>query len=525
MSIYALLRNAAYEGRLTVEDVELEGALDGNLCRCTGYAPIFLAVKSFCGDYLAPRDRRQGTLGSAAKGSAGISTPALSSGSSSASASSSSSPPSTPDESASDYVVPFNYKETGLDRAENPCKSACCSQPDGSAEQVSTDGELPYDHDLLGAKLKLTASPPRSVSLPVPSKVDASTPPIDSIAGGAGRTAPMDPSAQKPEASSVVQQPAEAPTNHQPVKKGCGRADCCQLDGAKKQESTASTASFPRFDFKPYQPASELIFPPGLRKHALKPLKFGSDLRNWYRPTTLEQVVELKRAMPDAKLVGGSSEVAIEVGIKGSHYPACLYISDVPELAQVSLPDFATPGGQAPTLEFGANLTLSDLEHVVRDLIAAHPKEQTGVLRAIRDQLRYFAGRQIRNAASTGGNIATASPISDLNPVWVACGAKVKGISPQQGAFDLPMDDFFKGYRQTALPKDAILISVVVPLNGDPNFVPSLAPMPKRVVVRAYKQARRRDDDIAIVTGCGWARVDSDSKKIEAFRFAFGGMA
>lgn len=53
MSVYALLREAAYRGALTVEEVELEGVLDGNLCRCTGYAPILAAVKSFVGSYLS----------------------------------------------------------------------------------------------------------------------------------------------------------------------------------------------------------------------------------------------------------------------------------------------------------------------------------------------------------------------------------------------------------------------------------------------------------------------------------------
>lgn len=52
MSVYALLRNAAYHGRLTVDDVELEGALDGNLCRCTGYKPILDAAKTFVGEYM-----------------------------------------------------------------------------------------------------------------------------------------------------------------------------------------------------------------------------------------------------------------------------------------------------------------------------------------------------------------------------------------------------------------------------------------------------------------------------------------
>ena len=40
------------------------------------------------------------------------------------------------------------------------------------------------------------------------------------------------------------------------------------------------------------------------------------------------------------------------------------------------------------------------------------------------EQARWFAGPPIRNTASLGGNICTASPISDLNPVWMAAGAE-----------------------------------------------------------------------------------------------------
>jgi CO/xanthine dehydrogenase FAD-binding subunit len=35
-------------------------------------------------------------------------------------------------------------------------------------------------------------------------------------------------------------------------------------------------------------------------------------------------------------------------------------------------------------------------------------------------QLQWFAGTQIRNVACVGGNVANASPISDLNPVLVS---------------------------------------------------------------------------------------------------------
>lgn len=79
--------------------------------------------------------------------------------------------------------------------------------------------------------------------------------------------------------------------------------------------------------------------------------------------------------------------------------------------------------------------------------------------------------------ASVGGNIATASPISDLNPVWIAVGAKVVARSIE-GTIELPMDDFFTGYRKTRLPKGAVIEKIVVPLNESED----------REVVKAYKQ-------------------------------------
>lgn len=45
-------------------------------------------------------------------------------------------------------------------------------------------------------------------------------------------------------------------------------------------------------------------------------------------------------------------------------------------------------------------------------------KQQT--TRALMDQLHWFSGTPLRNLASLGGNIMNASPISDLNPVFLA---------------------------------------------------------------------------------------------------------
>lgn len=45
---------------------------------------------------------------------------------------------------------------------------------------------------------------------------------------------------------------------------------------------------------------------------------------------------------------------------------------------------------------------------------------------ALYEALKYFAGQQIRSVATIAGNLATASPISDLSPVWMALDAQVE---------------------------------------------------------------------------------------------------
>ncbi len=46
---------------------------------------------------------------------------------------------------------------------------------------------------------------------------------------------------------------------------------------------------------------------------------------------------------------------------------------------------------------------------------------------------RWFAGNQIRNVSAVGGNIVTGSPISDLNPIWMASGASFTALGQVRG--------------------------------------------------------------------------------------------
>ena len=68
----------------------------------------------------------------------------------------------------------------------------------------------------------------------------------------------------------------------------------------------------------------------------------------------------------------------------------------------------------------GGSVTLSALGETLRGQVETLPAHKTATYRAMLHQLKYFAGAQIRNTASVGGNIVTGSPISDCNPIYMA---------------------------------------------------------------------------------------------------------
>lgn len=256
--------------------------------------------------------------------------------------------------------------------------------------------------------------------------------------------------------------------------------------------------------FIEYNPETQLIFPPALTKHQFKPLAFGNKHKRWYRPVTLNQLLEIKSVYPSAKIIGGSTETQIEIKFKAMQYTASVYVGDIAELRQYSF--------QGDHLEIGGNVVLTDLEAICLKAAEHYGPVKGQPFKAIHKQIRYFAGRQIRNVGTPAGNLATASPISDLNPVFVATNTMLVAKSLDKET-EIPMSQFFKGYRITALAPDAIIASLRIPVARE-----------KGEYLRAYKQAKRKDDDIAIVNAA--LRVSlSENNVVESVDLVYGGMA
>ncbi|KAL6115085.1 xdh [Pungitius sinensis] len=295
---------------------------------------------------------------------------------------------------------------------------------------------------------------------------------------------------------------------------GKGRDNgCCLANGSAAETSSQEVADesaclFRAADFAPFDPTQEVIFPPELMSLVTNQrpasLCFQGERATWLQPCSLHELVLLKWKHPDAKVVVGNTEVGIEVKFKNMLYPITLAPAIIPELNEVR----HTEDG----VLFGAACTLSHMGAVLREEVQTRPAHQTQVFLAVLEQLRWFAGLQIRNVAAIGGNIMTASPISDLNPVFMATGCKVK-LMDKDGSRVIPMDNaFFTGYRKTVVRPQEILVSIEIPYSKKNQFV------------SAFKQSARREDDISIVTAA-MSVTFCHGDVVEDLKLSYGGMA
>lgn len=286
----------------------------------------------------------------------------------------------------------------------------------------------------------------------------------------------------------------------------CGMGEnCCRVK--KKDEEKL----FEKSEFLPYDFTQEPIFPPELKLMSSfdeQNLQFhGRDVK-WFRPVSLDQLLELKHQHPDAKLIVGNTEIGVEVKFKHMQYPVLIQTNYISQLNSISTSDYA--------MRIGASVTLQDMENAMKVAMKTCPLNRTRVFAAIVDMLYYFASKQIRNVAAVGGNIMTSSPISDLNPIFMASGCVLEVQSKTGGVRKIVMNDqFFTGYRKNIVQPTEVLVAINIPFTKENQYF------------YAFKQARRRDDDIAIVNLAinVYLADENTSKIISDIKMAFGGMA
>jgi xanthine dehydrogenase small subunit len=211
----------------------------------------------------------------------------------------------------------------------------------------------------------------------------------------------------------------------------------------------------------------------------------------FFAPRSLAELVKLRAANPDALLLAGATDLGL-LASRARRPPASLvHLAHVPELTAIEA------GKEEITI--GAAATYAEAMPV---LISTFPALETYMAR--------LGSRQIRTLGTIGGNLGTASPIGDMPPVLLALEARLRLVSVR-GAREIPLEDFFLGYRKTALANDEVIQSITMP-----RLWPG-------EVFYCDKVSKRRDQDISTVAGAYRMRIRNG--RVEDARLAFGGMA
>ncbi|MGE7391064.1 xanthine dehydrogenase small subunit [Streptomyces sp. NPDC004126] len=218
--------------------------------------------------------------------------------------------------------------------------------------------------------------------------------------------------------------------------------------------------------------------------------EYALDDSAFLRPGTLAETLRLLRDRPDAVVVAGSTDWGVEVNIRARRADCVVAVDRLPELRELRV--------ESDSVVIGAAQTLTEIE-----------RRLDGTVPLLAELFPQFASRLIRNSATLGGNLGTGSPIGDSPPVLLALEASVL-LADADGEREVPLADYFTGYRQSVRRSGELIRAVRVPLPLSP-------------VTAFHKIAKRRFDDISSVAVA--FALDIEDGVVRKARIGLGGVA
>ncbi len=220
-------------------------------------------------------------------------------------------------------------------------------------------------------------------------------------------------------------------------------------------------------------------------------IKIQTKKQTYFRPFTLDDALMLRKHYKNAIVINGATDIALKQTKKNELLSEILDLSGVEEL---KIYDEEENG-----FYFGAGMNLEDFKTLCDRKFSA-----------LYNILKVFGSLQIRNIATIGGNVGSASPIGDTLPTFMAYKTKVI-LQSSTKERELDIEDFIKGYRKTDLKPDELITSIYIP---KPE---------KNVFVKSFKVSKRKDLDISTVSLS--ARLELEKGVVKEIILAYGGMA
>jgi xanthine dehydrogenase FAD-binding subunit len=164
---------------------------------------------------------------------------------------------------------------------------------------------------------------------------------------------------------------------------------------------------------------------------------------NVLTPQTLDEALDvLRKNETGLKIVAGGSDVVVQLRDGVIKPNLLLNILSLKELRFIKRTD--------DLIHIGALSTYSDI-------ISNDDVQKCGWVLA--EAARQVGAVQLQNTATIGGNLGNASPAGDSLPPLYALNATVitRSLSDRR---EIPIEDFFIGYRKTALKNDELIEQV-----------------------------------------------------------------
>ncbi len=176
-------------------------------------------------------------------------------------------------------------------------------------------------------------------------------------------------------------------------------------------------------------------------------------IRRYVAPESLEDALEVLGAhAPSARVIAGGTDLLLELS-RGAR-------DGIDTLVDLSVLDgLDTVTERDGRVELGPLVTHADVVASERMLTAGLPLAQACL---------EVGGPQLRNRATIVGNIVTASPANDTISALYALGAEVTMASASGGERTMGIEEFFTGFRTTALRPGELVTGVAFDaLGGD----------------------------------------------------------
>ena len=194
-------------------------------------------------------------------------------------------------------------------------------------------------------------------------------------------------------------------------------------------------------------------------------------------PTDLAETLNSLDIAGPVSVLGGGTDLMIKIKSKRMSPEIVVDISKIDELKIIERQGTDTIVGSMVS---------------PADIIA----QASNLPKALVEACKAMGSPSIRNYASIGGNLGTASPAGDLSTALLGLGACVE-IASASGTKVMPLDRFFLGPGATVLAKSELITKVIIPESLTSGFI---------------KIGLRKSLSISVVAVAGSLYTDEENK-------------